>query len=235
MQASGSGGDFVRAYLETVCRTLHLPRTKILQREEPLTHRAEHHVLEGLKWQEVPKPISWHIIYKPSHFLSTFRATSQVSAELAKQMLQNLHVLSLPQKCHPSCSHWSLWFSGKRRERHKPNKLLSTQGLSPRAQPFCATWLHIVLTWGLWKHQWFWNLFNISARAEFGAEWQDSLTSESAGFCGLKCLPWWLFAIVMSCRVFIFPFHINVPFHCAHSFIQSYLMSGGILPFLPSH
>lgn len=129
-------------------------KTRTLQRE-PLTHRTEHHVLGGLKWQEVPKPISWHIIYKPSHFLFTFRSTSQVSAELAKQMLQNLHVLLLPQKCHPFCSHWSLWFSGKRRERHKPNKLLSTQGLSPRAQPFCATWLHIVFTWGLWKHQWF--------------------------------------------------------------------------------
>lgn len=232
MQASGSGGAFIRACLETVCRTLHLPGTRILQ-TEPLTHRTEHRVLGGLKWQAVPKPTSWHINYKCSCFLPTFRATLQVKCWVSKADAPKPScVISAPKVLPPLQSLEPLDFLGKARTQQTA---LSTRGLSPRAQPFCATWLHTAFTWGLWKHQWFWNVLNISARAEFGAERQDPLTSVSAGFCGLKCLPWWLFPIVVSCRVFIFPFHINVPFHCAQSFVQGYLMSGGILPFLPCH
>lgn len=50
---------------------------------------------------------AWRVIYKHSCFLYIFKATLQIYAELAKQMLQNLHVPTLLQNCHLFGNNWN--------------------------------------------------------------------------------------------------------------------------------
>lgn len=79
----------------------------ILLQIKPLTYRTEHLALGGWRGKQyLTPPAVWHAIYNSSLFLYILRLQYRY-LQLARQMLQNLHVPLLLQKCHLFCNHWS--------------------------------------------------------------------------------------------------------------------------------